>query len=334
MGEFLVALSDFDSKRAWLELGYTSLFYFLHQELGLSKGAAFYRKTAAELIQSFPEVVEPLRDGRLCLTTVVELSKVLTPENRDEVLPRFFHLSKSEAKEVAVEIRPSEAPLRDVVAAVPSVAPALMLEPTRPTDLGQSVHLANQAPTPVAPPALPVPPRRASVEPLNVDESRVHLTVSRRFVKKLEAARDALSHSHPGAGLDEILEAGLDLLLDRDAKRKGLVKKPRAVPPPSSDPDHVPAHVRRAVWERDGGRCQFKLASGEICGSTYQLEIDHHPVPRALGGPSTVENCRIACRVHNGAEARKAFGDAAIDRIIRSKRVRSAREDTAPTPSP
>jgi hypothetical protein len=84
----------------------------LHRELGMSKGAAFYRKTAAELVQRFPEVVEPLRDGRLCITTVIELAKVITPENREEVLPRFFHRSKSEAKAVSAALAPDEAPAR------------------------------------------------------------------------------------------------------------------------------------------------------------------------------------------------------------------------------
>jgi hypothetical protein len=96
MAEFLLALADFDRKRAWVVLGYPSLFAYLHRELGLSKGAAFYRKTAAELLQRFPEIVEPLRNGRLCLTVVCELAKVLAPENRDELLPRFFGLSKDE----------------------------------------------------------------------------------------------------------------------------------------------------------------------------------------------------------------------------------------------
>ena len=82
LADFLLALADFDRRRLWLELGHSSLFYFLHRELGLSKGAAFYRKTAAELIQRFPEIVEPLRDGRLCITSVVELAKVITPENQ------------------------------------------------------------------------------------------------------------------------------------------------------------------------------------------------------------------------------------------------------------
>ena len=119
LADFLVALADFDRQRLWLHLGHASLFYFLHRELGLSKGAAFYRKTAAELIQRFPAVVEPLRDGRLCLTSIVEIAKVLTPENREEVLPRFFQLSKREAKTVSAALQPDEAaPHRDVVTAV------------------------------------------------------------------------------------------------------------------------------------------------------------------------------------------------------------------------
>src|SRR5690349_25150823 len=106
LADFLVALADIDRERRWVELGYASLFYFLHRELGLSKGAAFYRKTAAELLQRYPEIVEPLRSGKLCLTSVVELAKVITPENRGEVVARFFHASKQEAKAISAELRP------------------------------------------------------------------------------------------------------------------------------------------------------------------------------------------------------------------------------------
>jgi hypothetical protein len=126
LGDFLVALADFDRERRWLELGYTSLFYFLHRGLGVSKGSAFYRKTAAELVQRYPEVIEPLRDGRLCITSVAELAKVITPENRGEVVARFFHASRQEAKAIAAELRPVEAaPQRDLVTLLqPSPAPA------------------------------------------------------------------------------------------------------------------------------------------------------------------------------------------------------------------
>lgn len=62
--EFLLALSDFDRRRGWELLGHASLFAFLHVELRLSRSAAFWRLSAARLIQRFPDVIEPLRDGR------------------------------------------------------------------------------------------------------------------------------------------------------------------------------------------------------------------------------------------------------------------------------
>ena len=277
LGAFLVALADFDRRRLWLELGHSSLFYFLHRELGLSKGAAFYRKTAAELIQRFPEIVEPLRDGRLCLTSVVELRKVLTPENRADVLPRFFQLSKQEAKAVSAALRPHESvPLREMVTALraPVVAPVLSL-PSRtapetggPAEMSRLVHpdepprcTPNSAPMP----PVSVSPPRTSVEPLTADLSRMHVTVSSRLLAKLEAKTD-----------------------------------------------HVPAHVKRAVWKRDGGRCQWPVHGGGVCGSTHQVELDHI-VPRGRGGPPTIENTRCLCRVHNQYAARQVYGDAWMD---------------------
>jgi hypothetical protein len=332
LAEFLLALAEFDRDRAWIRLGYKSLFDYLHRDLRLSKGAAFYRMTAARLVQRHPEIVEPLRDGRLCLTTVVALSKVLTSENVSEVLSRFFQASKREAKEVAAELSPTPAPVRTVVTEVraPALPSALALSASAAAPAAQT---APESVAPLIPVSWPDEPNRApptplAVEPKTAEQSRIHLTVSREFLRKLEAARDALSHSHPGAGEDEILEAGLDLLLERHAKRRGLVKNPRKVPPRSNEaacaPGHardersnryVPAHVRRAVWKRDAGRCQWPLDGGGVCGSTVRVEIDHL-ILRARGGPSDdPEKLRLLCRFHNDLAARKAFGDAWIGQV-------------------
>ena len=124
LADFLVALADFDHRRCWVALGHSSLFYFLHRELRLSKGAAQYRKVAAELIQEVPGVVEPLRDGRLCLTSITEAAKVVTAENWETVLPRFYGLSKREAMEVVAVLQPHPAPpTRDVVSPVRVATP-------------------------------------------------------------------------------------------------------------------------------------------------------------------------------------------------------------------
>jgi len=310
MADFLVALADFDRQRLWVQLGHASVFYYLHRDLGLSKGAAHYRKVAAHLIQRFPEVVEPLRAGKLCITSVVQLAKVLTPENSADVLPRFFHRSKQEAKAVAVEICPAAAvPRREVVTEAPRAAPVHLDETPLPRSL-QAVTMQS--------------------EPITSDLRRLHMTVSKQFLDKLEAARKGQGHAQPGASAEKVLEAALDLLLEKQARRRAEVKQPQKNPRPSN-PNHIPAAVRRAVWARDDGKCQWSVDSGGICGSTLRLEIDH-VVPRGRGGPSTIDNCRLTCAMHNQLAARQVYGDDWMDRVTNGpiRNVPVARESSLP----
>jgi len=116
MADFLLALAAFDAARGWAELGHASLFAFLHRQLRLSKGAAFQRSVTAGLLQRHPAVAEALRRGDLCLSSVVELARVLAAGNEATVLPRFFGLSAREAREVAAELAPHPSPpAREVV---------------------------------------------------------------------------------------------------------------------------------------------------------------------------------------------------------------------------
>lgn len=349
MADFLVALAEFDERRLWMELGHASLFAFLHRELELSKASSFYRQTAARLIQRFPEIVAPLRDGRLCLTSIVELSRVLTPENVGDVLPRFFGCSKAEAKVISAELLPAQAvPLRDVVAriapscdaraqpqlsarvgtdevrldeptaaaaATPAAAAGLDGATARRVDV-PSAAVSDHAHAPLA----AAGPDRDLVEPLTADLRRLHLTVSRRLLAKLEDARLALSHARPGASTSDVLEAALDLMLAQHAKRRACVEKPRKaladVVPAATASARIPAPVAREVWQRSGGCCEWPVESGGVCGSRLRLELDH-VAPRARGGPSTVANLRVLCRVHNQLAARQTLGDDVMERHAR-----------------
>ncbi|ACL64907.1 HNH endonuclease [Anaeromyxobacter dehalogenans 2CP-1] len=341
MAEFLVALAEFDRRGLYRERGHTSLFSFLRRELGLSAGAAQYRKTAAELIRRYPAVEGALRDGKLCLSSVCELAKVVTAENCAEILPRFFGLSSRDAAAVAASIRPVEnPPRREVVvpiraalsAPVATMASAAVPPSVRAPELNAPdrvlVFHAHETPAAAASPAphaacaaAPVA-KPSSVDWLDGDSARMHLTVSKAFLKKLDAARDALSHSMPGATREDVLEAALDELLAERARRKGLTARPQKTIR-RAKPDHIPAHVRREVWARDGGRCTFVLPSGEACGSTHRLELDHI-VPRARGGASTADNLRIRCRGHNLEEARRVLGDGLMDGYAPRRRRGSA----------
>jgi hypothetical protein len=194
-------------------------------------------------------------------------------------------------------------------------------QPSTPMPIPAPATQEVRSPPPARPPATIIEPKTAALD-------RLHIAVPRAFRKKLAAARDALSHSHPGASDAEILEVALDLLLER-AKRRGLVAKPRKTPPPSApDCDGIPAHVAREVWTRDESKCQWPLAGGGVCGSTCRVELDHIR-PKARGGRSTVANLRCLCRPHNERAAREILGDDIMDRFTCNPRGTRVREPTA-----
>jgi 5-methylcytosine-specific restriction endonuclease McrA len=120
--------------------------------------------------------------------------------------------------------------------------------------------------------------------------------------------------------VETILEAGLDLVIERAANRKGLVKRPRAqvnTAADDGDPRQVPAAVRREVFLRDGGCCQWPTDGGGICGSRHRVELDHI-IPVGRGGRPTVANLRVLCHAHNQLAARQVYGTAWMARFTRS----------------
>ncbi len=333
--DFLLALADFDRRRGWERLGHASLFSFLTRELGLSAGAAQLRLSAARLLPRHAAVESALRAGRLCLSAVGQLARVLTLENEAEVLPRFLGLSAREAQEVAAAILPCPTPpRREVVTAVAHVPAPLALPATRPLEPQQAAVEVRGTALPlhtyeVASPA-PAPAPPARVEPLTADLRRLHLTVSSRLLEKVARAKDGLSHAKPGATTEQVLEAALDLLLEKQARRKALVKNPRKplpsaratasspTPTPTPTPTQtgripIPAAIEREVRLRDQDRCQYPLDAGGVCGSTWQVELDHI-LPVALGGATTAANLRCCCRAHNRWAAVEALGVAANHR--------------------
>jgi hypothetical protein len=225
-------------------------------------------------------------------------------------------------------------PHRTVVTPLPAVASRraavelsvlLPLTPATPPAAAASCIRAEPGSTIelVARPA-PTPAPHSDAQPLTADLRRLHVTVSKRFMQKLEAAREALSHSHAGADVETILEAGLDLLIERAAKRRGLVTKARTQPDPAADgdgdPRRIPASVRREVFLRDDGCCQWPTAGGGICGSRHRVELDHI-LPVGRGGRPTVSNLRILCDFHNDLAARQVYGGAFMDRFTRAAAV-------------
>jgi 5-methylcytosine-specific restriction endonuclease McrA len=70
---------------------------------------------------------------------------------------------------------------------------------------------------------------------------------------------------------------------------------------------HIPAAIRRAVFERDAGRCTYVDARGERCRETHSLEL-HHREPFGKHGEHCTDNLTLHCRSHNALAAERDFG--------------------------
>ncbi len=86
----------------------------------------------------------------------------------------------------------------------------------------------------------------------------------------------------------------------------------------------VPAAVRRAVFERDGGQCTFVDHEGRRCGRRHFLEFDHIEA-HALGGPETVTNLRLRCAAHNALEAERLLGRERVKNAAKHANQKRAR---------
>jgi 5-methylcytosine-specific restriction endonuclease McrA len=78
--------------------------------------------------------------------------------------------------------------------------------------------------------------------------------------------------------------------------------------------------VKRAVWQRDAGRCSWPLDGGGCCGSTHLVEFDHI-VPWARWGDDTEANLRLVCGRHNDLAGRREFGDRFVERYRSGRRA-------------
>lgn len=319
--ELLAHLAEVDARRLYLEAACPSMHAYLVQRLHFSDGAAYKRIHAARAARRFPRLLRDVGEGRLNLGAVTTLAPHLTPGNVDEFVAAAVHLTSRQlevwlAERLAPSVSPGVAPIRARIDVVrPRTRSASSPAGPSPTLADQLLGLLTTASSDGAPESPEPEGGEALMQSTPVSAPApvryvVHVPIDQATHSVLREVQDLLGSSAAGGDLAEVFRRALASLRKELLRRKaGQVAHPRGEVSGRTSPRSrvVPAHVRRVVWARDGGRCTFTSFDGVRCEARRALEFDH-VTPFARGGESTADGLRLRCRGHTQLEADRAFG--------------------------
>jgi hypothetical protein len=252
------------------------------------------------VIKEIPEVYDLMKANRLSFSAVLQIANVLTPENKKELLPRIELKSKSEIEKIIVE---HQAPQAIPDSARPKLVKKIAsVQRASGPELGEnSLRCEGKFD----------PTDKISTPEIIIEKMfEVRFAADDELMELIRWAKSYLSHKYPnGASFQEIFKFALSYLREREDL--SLQDKPRRTNA-KTDTRYIAKAVKQQVWKRDNGRCAFVGSNGKRCNSTHNLEYDHHPVPYARGGPSTVDNLRLLCAKHNKHAAIKTYGEQTI----------------------
>ena len=117
IAEIVRYLAEVDTRQLYRDLGYSSLFTFCTGALKYSEGAAQRRIVAARCLKENQEVYELLKTGQISLCSLSQVARVITPQNKTEVLTLAVGLPKEEAQRLAAKYAPATQAKRETIRA-------------------------------------------------------------------------------------------------------------------------------------------------------------------------------------------------------------------------
>lgn len=285
--ELLQLIAEAIKKRAYLEMGYPSMFDCLTRRYGYSGGAAYRRIEAAELLVVVPHARDMLQNGQTNLTNLSKARQVIKAHQR--AVGR--RVTQETAEQLVAKIEGASATKAEqiLLAALPEAAPQILREHQK---------VINETTI-----------RRA----LNFDE---------QMSADLQRAKELLSHKFPNASDAQTIATALRAFVKtNDPLEKAEPRMTQSVSAAETerviDEKISKAKARLITLQKAEGKCTFRdPVTGVVCGARVRAETDH-TIPVALGGTDDPENLRVRCRPHNIYEAEKIFGKEFMEKFRR-----------------
>ncbi len=303
-------IAEVERRRLYLDWDFTSLYEYLTRGLGYSESAAYRRMQAARAMIQMPEIKEELEKGSLNLSQISLAQTAIRQEQKKK-----GSVSLEEKRELFSEISNKTAQetlkILDETFELP-----IQPNPTERHRRDDSLDLQLNF------------QKEAKKDLLRVREIYSHLipdgnwnSVFAQMAKDVLKQRDPLkknvkAEARKGVGMEvkadvkTNLMTGVKVNVNKPAKKSlnEQTKTPQSNTDANVGPEINPiqgstihktisVQVRRHVFQRDQV-CQHRNQDGSLCGSKYQLELDHiHP--KFAGGSDHAENLRLLCRIHN-----------------------------------
>lgn len=309
--EILKYLQEVEDRRLYALRGFSSLFAFCMAELGYEESATNRRISAMRMMRALPEIEAKIEDGSLNLSTVCQLQSFIKKEEKLEQKK----LGLDEKKELLKVIE------------------------------NKSQRECEREFAKISPEIVKI---KESVRAVGEDLTQITFTVTKEMMAEFAEIRELLSHKNVTGYMDLFSEMAAITLkklrvkkpkstaagaVAKDDRReitvatKVMLEKPQeltavqevkaAATPSSYKRKYTPVEVRRTVWHRDQGSCQYvDPLTNRKCESRYRVQEDHI-TPLAIGGSSTPENLRLLCATHNRLMAIHFYGEKKMRPFLR-----------------
>src|SRR6478609_1971193 len=237
--QVLAHLVELEERMLHLELGFSSLFAYCVEALGMSEGAAGRRVAAARVCRRFPEAFERVARGDLHLCALCALAPHLTVETASELFETCRGKSRRQIEEL-LAMRFPRPDVREQIRRVPTRAqvPAVTAQalkraaaveaPAAPTPQQNASDLENSRTLPAGITAPERSRRTRESEPLSADRFGVHFTADTELRDLIERARALASHRIPNGDLAGLMKLMVASFVRQEEKRRfGIGTRPR-----------------------------------------------------------------------------------------------------------
>jgi len=307
-------LAEVDRRRLYAERGFSSLWIYVHQELGYSEAQASERVGAMRLMIKIPAVKQSLITNKLTLTSAAKLATFVKREKPsiEKTVELLSLVNEKSSREVERLLLAEQK--------VPDARPDLIK--VSGTQISRITFDADEEFMGIF----------ARLKEMQSDPSLSLQSLFKKTMKEyIEKRTLKIPKVNTTAGkptlqtkISTIPNTGLQHTTSRAPEVKRTNELIKSVDKPItrfnrqgfSQSRYIPISVKTFVRLRSNDQCEYvvktidektKQLIHKRCDSRSQLQFDHIK-PYAIGGDSSVENIRHLCRSHNFHAASKVFG--------------------------